>query len=256
MPRRSYDYKMVQALDDERKLEQLEALNTRGKKSQPDLTSQIPGTGPEKMVYNYLVRLGVRFQFQYHQIDFESTAMNEEIWVPDFMLPDYNYTIEVFGQYWHSITEQRESDLKKRARQLYAGREVIEYGVSSFPESGGAIGKYVIWWEQEIYLNLAFLFTRDLPELFSIDRIKGIADPYILDAEEERRARKARIAGMTARRLVPKVTPMKRKLKRLRSKRKDLTKIYPILRKLKEESTFKIPKGIYETRGRKKNYAK
>jgi len=253
MGRRSYDYRMVQALDDERKLSQLDALGKIGTNSQPDLTAQIPGTGPEKLVYNYLVRLGIRFQFQYHQEDFESTATNEELYIPDFTLPDYNYKIEIFGEYWHSIVLQRESDLRKWARQLYGGYMIIEHGIPTFPESGGCIGKYIIWWSQEVYFDLAFLFSRDLPELFSIDRIKGVPDEYILDAKEERRAKKARDAGMAARRLKPKVNPIKRELRRLKTKRKDLTKIYPILRKMKEEATFRIPKGIYETRGRKKS---
>lgn len=242
MARRSLGFRKVHALNDLRKLEQLTALESQGKRAFPDATCEVPGTGPEKLVYNYLQKLRVRFQFQYHQEDYEETARPEELYIPDFILPDYNIKIEVFGEYWHSMPHRRDSDLRKWARHLFAGNMIIEHGIPTFPESGGATGKYVIWWATEIYAWLSFLFQRDLPELFSTDRIKGTPDEVLLDRDEEIRKMRARIGGMAAKRIKPKMLPFQRETRRLRREQTDITRVYPILRKLERERKQRIPK--------------
>ncbi|GAI02591.1 unnamed protein product, partial [marine sediment metagenome] len=226
MPRRTIEYRKIKALEDVRKLEQLTALEDLGKASMPDPSAEIPGTGPEKMVFNYLKRLGVRFQFQYHEADFESSAFPEDIYIPDFILPDYNSRINVFGTYWHSLSRRREKDILNAGMQLYAGRMIIEHGIPLAPSVGEILGKYIIWWEYEIYFDLAHLFARDLPELFSPDRIMGQPEQYILDREEQERIAKARISRLVATKLKPKVHPLERRLKRLRRQNFDINKIY------------------------------
>jgi len=175
MPRRSMAWRKVQALDEPHKLAQLQAIEDLGMSADLlDISAFIPGTAPEKLVYNYLLRLGVRFQFQYHSEDYEGTALNEEIFIPDFYLPDWNTTIEVYGYYWHSQPRRREADLKKISRALYDGKVVIEHGVPLFPSGSEAVGKYIIWWDYEIYDDLGRLFAREsmmilegyLPETF------------------------------------------------------------------------------------------
>lgn len=249
MGRRTLSYRKLAALEDARKLGQLEALGELGKATTPDPTAEIPATGPEKLVYNYLKRLRIRFQFQYHEIDAKSTAFPEDVYIPDFVLPDYNSRIEVFGTYWHSMAKRRARDLIKMGYQLYSGRVIIEHGIPLFPEHG-AIGKFIIWWEYEIYFDLSHLFTRDLPELFAPERFTGQPEEYLLNREQEERRREAQKARLIAARMVPKVTPFERRLKRLRKRTYDLSKTYPILRQMRKEVAYKIPRGVHETRGK------
>lgn len=252
MPRRSITYRSLKALEDERYLDlgRLQALADLGRATMPDPTAEIPGTGPEKMVYNYLKRLGVRFQFQYHEADLETTAFPEDIYIPDFILPDYNTRINVFGTYWHSLARRREHDIIQAGLQLYAGRTVIEHGIPLAPSVGGVLGKYIIWWEHEIYADLGFLFVRDLPELFSPNRIIGQPEQYILDRQEQIEIARARKAQIIAERLRPRVHPIQRELRRLRKRNLDLTKTYPILKQIQENVSYKLPRAERETRGR------
>jgi len=101
MPKRTPDYMSLNSLEDERKLGQLDAVSQAYDNSHWDPTSEIPGTGPEKLIYNYLIKIGISFSFQYHMLDLPSTAFPEDIWIPDFQLRDYNTMIEVYGAYWH-----------------------------------------------------------------------------------------------------------------------------------------------------------
>lgn len=240
MPRRSFGYAKLQALEDERRLGQLEALSGAFDRSHFDPTSEIPGTGPEKMIYNYLVKLGVRFEFQYHMLDLPSTAFPEDIWIPDFQLPDYNILIEVYGAYWHSIPLRREGDQLKKAYWLNSGYSVSEYGIPLYPEGGPSSGKAVIWWDWEITFNLDHLFSRDLPELLSPDRIKGEPEEYILNAEEEKKRMRAQRAAMAVARIRPKVFPETRRQRRVRKRLFDIEKIYPILKTHREYAQPKI----------------
>lgn len=249
MPRRSLGYRKLQALEDERKLEQLSTLSKLRNYGWPDATGQIPATIPEKMVYNYLLKLGVRFAFQYHEVELESTAFPEEVYIPDFTIPDYNSRIQVFGTYWHSLPNRRESDLRQIVRNLYAGRQTIEHGVPLLPEGGGYTGKYIIWWENEIYNDLGFLFSRDFPELLSRDRIKGEPEENILDFETQRKRLRAMRARMSAARMKPKVEPMKRQLRSLRRRVTDLTKIHPYLKvREKDIKSIRLPRTKRKTR--------
>ena len=258
MPRRDLVYRQLQYLEDQdyHAMEQLSALSEMGTNPMIiDGTAEIPGTGPEKMVYNYLLRLGIRFQYQYHQEDIQGTLFPEEIYIPDFFLPDYNTYLEVFGLYWHAMTHSRESDLEKWARQLYGGKLIIEHGLATFPTGGGYNGKYIIWWDYEIYQDLAGLIARDVPELFNTELRTGGPDPYLLDREEELKASKARVAGLVASRIKPKISPFSRSTNKLRRKQFDLTKTYPFLstKAQQKDIYFGIPREVLEKRGRKKN---
>lgn len=234
MPRRSLDYKKLTGLEDERKLGQLEALTGKYESAHWDPTSEIPGTGPEKMIYNYLLKLGVRFEFQYHMLDLPSTAFPEDIWIPDFQLPDYNVSLELYGFYWHSIPQRRESDQLKKAYWLNAGYTVYEYGIPLYPSGGLSSGKAVIWWDWEVYQNLDHLFSRDLPELFGAERVApGDPEEYILDAEAERlRMASQKAAGIVAK-MRPRVDPFKKNIRMLRRRLFNLEKIYPTLKEWK-----------------------
>ena len=243
MPIKSLNYRKLKALEDERKLAYLEALSKIDERTRIDPTSEIPGTGPEKEVYNYLVRLGVRFQFLYHMLDLPSTAFPEDIWIPDFQLPDYNVLIEVYGQYWHSIPRRREADQLKKVYWLQSGYTVYEYGIPLYPSGGLTPGKAVIWWEYEIYQNLTHLFERDLPELFSPDRIQGQPEEYILDVEEEKRRLASQRMAIAARRLRPRISPYEKRIRSLRKKMFDIEKTFPVLRELKEYAIPKISKS-------------
>jgi hypothetical protein len=239
MARRTSAFRKVQALDDPLKLGQLTALEKVKLDSYPDATEAIPGTAPEKMVYNFLLRLHVKFAYQYVIAGLDSTSFPEELYRPDFFLPDYNTYIETFGEYWHSVPTQRASDLKKWARMIFSGLTVIEHGIPTFPDGGGSVGKYIIWWEPEIYMDLPFLFTRDLPELFQPGAIKGEAEPYVLDAEKEFQKSRSRKYAMITSRMRPKMDPYLRQLKRLRRQTHDLSKVSPMYRQIIEDYTPK-----------------
>lgn len=221
----------MKALEDMQQLEKLSAFESMTFTVVLNSSAEIPGTGPEKMVYEYLKRLRVRFQFQYHESDIESTSFPEDVYIPDFILPDYNSRIAVHGTYWHSLPERREKDMIKMARNLYAGRVVIEHGIPLEPSMGGASGKYIIWWEDEIYYDLDHLFTRDFPELFSPDRIRGQAEVYLEDRDSVLNKMRAQKAGMISRRMKPKVHPITKFHRRLRKRHLDLSRIHTFLKK-------------------------
>lgn len=239
MPKRSLDYKKLKGLEDERKLGQLEALSGAYERTHIDPTSEIPGTGPEKLIYNYLVKLGVRFEFQYHMLDLPSTAFPEDIWIPDFQLPDYGTLIEVYGAYWHSIPRRREGDQLKKAYWLNSGYTVYEYGIPAYPSGAptGA-GKAVIWWDWEIYLNLDSLFSRDLSELFSPDRIAGEPEEYILNAEKEKRRMESQRAAMAVSRIRPRFQPFVSGIRKLRRRLFDIERIYPFLKEQRKYGKY------------------
>ena len=242
MPRRNLNYRKLKALEDERKLGELEALSGVFERTHFDRTSEIPGTGPEKLIYNYLIKIGIRFEFQYHMLDLPSTAFPEDIWIPDFILPDYNVLIEVYGYYWHSIPKRREGDQLKKVYWLNSGYTIYEHGVPMYPEGGMSSGKAVIWWDWEIYQDLDILFNRDLPELLSPDRITGLPEEFLLNVKEIKLRMKAQKAAAIVARMRPKATAFERRIRALRRELFDIEKIYPVFRELRQIAFPKLKK--------------
>ena len=252
MPRRQIGFRKVQALGNPEKLEQLTALEDIKINAFPDPAADIVATAPEKMVYNYLARLGIRFYFQYYSDDISQTFYTEDNYRPDFYLPDYNTVIEVFGTYWHSAplgtfyqlySERRIKDIKKMNASLFAGKEVIEHGIPTMrPQGGGMNGKYVIWWEEEIYFDLGHLFARDLPELLSPSAVHGKPEESILDRERELERKRSLRARMSARKLRPRLGHAVLSTRRLRRRIKDLTKQYPLWRRVVKDVNFRLKK--------------
>jgi len=205
---RSTRYKNLVNLEDERAVQEREYIIRTDKMTGfYDKTGEVPGTIPEKIVYNYLTKLKVRFEFQYHYPENWDTSNQEGIWIPDFMLPDYRKTlIEVYGTYWH--TTNRDNDQIKKAYWLADGYTVIEKGVPIIPTGKVNGRKVVIWWENDIYMGIDFLFTRDLPEIFQA-HIKGAAAPEIRDVPTEFNKLKSMRASIAARKREPKfITPV------------------------------------------------
>jgi very-short-patch-repair endonuclease len=101
------------------------------------------GTRPEKMVYEQLVRRGIRFSFlndftySIPEIDFLKEYQT------DFRLPDQKIIIEVQGAYWHSKPEAIESDAFKLAVYQSAGWQVLA------------------WWDYEIEDDVNKLFRNE-----------------------------------------------------------------------------------------------
>jgi very-short-patch-repair endonuclease len=106
----------------------------------------VHGTRPEKMVYEQLVRRGIRFYFlndftySIPEIDFLKEYQT------DFRLPDQKIIIEVQGAYWHSKPKAIESDAFKLAVYQSAGWRVLT------------------WWDFDIEDDINKLF-RDEPLL-------------------------------------------------------------------------------------------
>lgn len=72
-----------------------------GKHEFIDYYANVPGTIPEKRLFNALADLKVGFYFAYYMGDLPFTE-NKEKYRPDFVLPDYRIIIEVVGNYWHT----------------------------------------------------------------------------------------------------------------------------------------------------------
>lgn len=209
-------YKDMKGLEDARTLSQLTALIDNKGRNDFSITEYIPGTVPEKMVYDYLTRIRVNFDYQYHLPENYGTQNKENVWIPDFMLPDYNGSIiECYGTYWHMMS--RGNDQVKKAYWLAAGYTVIEKGIPMIPSGKNNGGKVIIWWENEIYTNLGQLFDRDLPELFS-NYTWGEKARYNLNPLEEfARITKMR-KSLVAQRVRPKYMSPVPKIKKFKTK--------------------------------------
>jgi len=210
-------YKSLKGLEDERGLQEREAILKIDYNSKfYDMTGDVPGTVPEKIIYNYLVKLRINFNFQYHYPENWDTSNQESLWIPDFELPDYhNSLIEVYGTYWHTIS--RDKDTLKKAYWLADGYTVVEQGVPMLPTGKSNGGKVVIWWEQEIYNDIDFLFSRDFPEVF-LNYIKGAAAEETRDIDKEFLKLKSMRASIAARKREPKYIPATPKIKKLYKK--------------------------------------
>jgi hypothetical protein len=150
------------------------------------LSSEIPATSIERIVYDILVRLRIRFQFQYNWMENKLTSYPEAAKVPDFILPDLqDSVIETYGSYWHSGTADIQADQIKQARAAMMGYTVINRGITTSPNVGATGAKYVIWWEDDILIGgIDFLIDRDFPELLS-GNLRSDPDPYLLDNKSE-----------------------------------------------------------------------
>lgn len=218
MPRlSSRKYKNLVNLEDERRMQERAAIVKIDRTTKfHDITGDIPGTVPEKIIYNYLVKLKVNFNFQYHYPENWDTSNQESLWIPDFGLPDYNNSlIEVYGTYWHTIS--RDSDQLKKAYWLADGYTVIEQGVPLHPSGKSNGGKVVIWWDTEIYRGIDFLFARDFPEIYE-GHIRGTVAPNVLDVDKEFLKLKSMRASIAARKRKPKFVPPTPKIKTIKKK--------------------------------------
>lgn len=214
---RSTQYKKLVNLEDERRVQERAAIIKIDKTAGfYDRTGEVPGTIPEKIVYNYLVRMRLAFNFQYHYPENWDTSNQESIWIPDFMLTDYNNTlIEVYGTYWH--TTNRDNDQIKKAYWLADGYTIVEQGVPMVPSGKSNGGKVIIWWENEIYQGIDFLFARDLPEVFQ-RHIKGAAAEETRDMPAEFLKLKSMRARIAEVKREPKFVPSKPKVAMIRNK--------------------------------------
>ena len=180
------------------------------------------GTKPELIVYQYLLSLGIRFQYQYFLADNPQTFRPESVWKPDFMLPDYNVIIEVYGEYWHSLPQNREDDELKRKYALLNGYVVLREGIAEWPsDRNWNGGKYVIWWESEIYQDIAGLFARDLPEIAFAPVKRGVPDIMLERWETLKIKQEKALAKTRAAKMVPKVRGPKISAPVLRARRYD-----------------------------------
>jgi len=214
--KRTTEYKKLRSLEDERRLDVLEAVSEIDINSRFDMTADIPGTIPEKIIYNYLLRLGISFNFQYHMPENYGTANPESDWVPDFILPDYNNTlIEVYGTYWHTMS--REKDQLKKVYWLIAGYTIIERGIPLYPTGPSNGGAVVIWWEDEIYFNLDGIVQRDIPEILN-NRIAGTPGQYLLDSVKEFEDMEKMRSRLAVAKVVPQLKPENPRIKKLRRK--------------------------------------
>lgn len=211
-------YKNLVELQDKITLAQLQTVVNNKGRVDFSITDNIPGTVPEKMVYDYLTRLRVNFNFQYHLPENYSTRNAESDWIPDFQLPDYNMSlIEVYGTYWHMLGRSR--DQMKKAYWLAMGYTVVEKGVPLLPSRKNNGGKIVIWWENEIYTGLGQLFARDFPELYT-NHMHGKAGIYTLDPVKEMRGLIAMRKRLAAARVRPKYISSIPRIKKFKMKSK------------------------------------
>lgn len=108
-------------------LERRRKWNPKGYKTWIDPYPYILGTRPEKMVYAYLMQLGIAFNYQtFHQVVIPELEFNK--WYrPDFIIPSLKLIIEVQGAYWHSQPDQIESDALKQTLMSQNGWKVVAW---------------------------------------------------------------------------------------------------------------------------------
>jgi|GEM_PF-3198946 len=184
-----------------------------------DMSVGIPGTVPEKIIYNYLTASEVEFFFQYNYADNRVTALPEGMWIADFYLPAYNIYIEVYGNYWHSIDETVDKDYQKKAFWNAMGLEVIDSSRAEdlVPSKTAQVGKVVIWWEKDIYADVSGLFARDLPEI-SVRKIPGKAHEVGFDAIAEMEKRELNSKILKLRKSKAQIKPLRLEVKKLKKK--------------------------------------
>lgn len=106
----------------------------------------IPGTEPEKRTFAALVRHGFYFWFQPERLipeDYttaaleQGTLLTKHDYVPDFVLPEYKVIFDPFGDYHHSLPQQREADGWKMAYYESMGYEFVHDWASIINRNGG-----------------------------------------------------------------------------------------------------------------------
>lgn len=78
----------------------------------------IPGTQPEKMIFEALVMRHIYFIFQGPLPELERgkyVTLDDPAFKPDFVLPEYRLIIDPFSPFHHSLPEGAERDARKRA---------------------------------------------------------------------------------------------------------------------------------------------
>jgi len=108
----------------------------------------ILGTRPEKMVYAYLMGIGIPFNYQtYLQVKIPELDINK-FYRPDFIIPSLKLVIEVQGAYWHSQPQQIEQDAIKQGLYRASGYKVVA------------------WWDFEIEMGVHLLASQ-VPGLYN-----------------------------------------------------------------------------------------
>lgn len=127
----------------EERARRAKTYRVHGYKGWVDPYPGVHGTRPEKMVYEALVRRGIRFyftnEFTYSipEIDFIKEYQS------DFRLPDQKIIIEVQGSYWHAKPEAVEADAFKFAVYEQTG------------------WKPLAWWDFDIEADVNQLFLAE-----------------------------------------------------------------------------------------------
>lgn len=89
-----------------------------------DYHPEIPGTLPEKMIFEELSARHINFAFSYKFGDSPVTDQEERM-RPDFWLFDYGIIIELSGWYWHTRDGMYEHDMLKHVLLTAAGFRVF-----------------------------------------------------------------------------------------------------------------------------------
>lgn len=211
-PSRSLRYSELKALEEQRYLD-FEYFKWKNKKTDTfyaDVIPFYPASDIERIIFNYLFKLGINFQFQYRLANWPETFFPESIWTPDFVLPDYNIIIEAYGYYWHSIPQRRDFDQIKKLYFLTLGYAVIENGIAQYPtDTNWHGGKLIIWWDYEIYTDIQAIINRDCPEIMFRRAIPELPQvPEIKRLEAIQKAERLQ-ASLITKKIVPKFKPLK-----------------------------------------------
>lgn len=89
-----------------------------------DYCPDVPATFPEKLVFAELIRRQVNFYFSWYLGDLPITPTEQEHLRPDFILPDYNIIIEIYGVYWHTRPGAFEHDAYRAMLLMASGYKV------------------------------------------------------------------------------------------------------------------------------------
>lgn len=129
----------------------------------------IPGTEPEKRIFEALVRRGIYFKFQFdltrEELEKSGGLLTPSAFKPDFIVPEYKVIIDPFSDFHHSLPDARKRDVFKYV--LYV--RVLGY-------------KFYTPWSSEVIREGGLRIIQGIPEFYGPPTVE-LKDPKDIEAK-------------------------------------------------------------------------
>ena len=134
----------------------------------------IPGTGPEKHLFEALTLMGIYFVFQGQIREFEEgdyITLSVPGYEPDFVLPEYRVILDPWSPFHHSIASHTQTDVQKIALYEAMGYRYIYVwalapGVWAFDQVGFQHGRMTT---REVLASIPELSRSPIPITYARD---------------------------------------------------------------------------------------